>query len=270
MIRMLNGNGNGTSKKHRELQLLLDQGHELPRHVAIIMDGNGRWARRRGLPRAAGHREGVKSVRAVVEAAGELGIEYLTLYTFSKENWKRPVTEVSTLMKLLVSALRKEIDELMKNNVRLRAIGDINDLPEFARDELVQAIERTSHNTGLNLNLALSYGGRSEILAAVRELAYRVRNGELHPEDIDEEIFSGALYTRGIPDPDLLIRTSGEERISNFLLWQLAYTELYITRTLWPDFRKREFYTAIVDYLRRERRFGMISEQVQQMTEAEV
>ncbi|RMF59313.1 MAG: isoprenyl transferase [Calditrichaeota bacterium] len=256
--------GKRHSSKREELQALLDQGYELPRHVAIIMDGNGRWAKRRGLPRAAGHREGVKSVKAVVQAAGEVGIDVLTLYTFSKENWRRPVSEVSTLMKLLVSALRKEIDELMENNVRLSVIGDLYDLPDFARDEMLEGIQRTRHNTGLTLNLALSYGGRTEIVHAMKDIARRVAEGELFWEDIDEEIISQSLYTRNLPDPDLLIRTSGEQRISNFLLWQIAYAELYITRTLWPDFRKREFYEALISYMRRERRFGMVSEQLAQ------
>lgn len=245
-----------------ELQSLIEQGLSLPQHVAIIMDGNGRWAKNRSLPRAAGHREGVKSVREIVEAAGELGISYLTLYTFSKENWRRPMAEVSMLMKLLVSSLRSEIDELMKNNVRLLTIGDLADLPPFAREELQQGVERTSRNTGLTLSLALSYGSRAEIVAAAKEIARRVRDGELYLEDIDDECFSEALFTNQLPDPDLLIRTSGEQRISNFLLWQLAYTELYMTNTLWPAFRKEEFYKAIINFMRRERRFGMISEQV--------
>jgi undecaprenyl diphosphate synthase len=245
-----------------ELQSMVDQGYELPTHVAIIMDGNGRWAKQRAFPRAAGHREGVKSVRSIVEAAGELKIDFLTLYTFSKENWQRPAMEVSLLMKLLVSSLRSEIDELMENNVRLNTLGDLNDLPSFARDELIAGMERTRNNTGLKLNLALSYGGRSEILSAVKEVARKVRDGELYLEDIDDEIFSDSLYTKNIPDPDLLIRTSGEQRISNFLLWQMAYSEIYITRTFWPDFRKEEFYEALVSFMRRERRFGMVSEQL--------
>ena len=245
-----------------ELQSMVDQGYELPTHVAIIMDGNGRWAKQRALPRAAGHREGVKSVRSIVEAAGELKIDFLTLYTFSKENWQRPAMEVSLLMKLLVSSLRSEIDELMENNVRLNTLGDLNDLPSFAREELISGMERTRNNTGLKLNLALSYGGRSEILSAVKEVARKVRDGELYLEDIDDEIFSDSLYTKNIPDPDLLIRTSGEQRISNFLLWQLAYSEIYITRTFWPDFRKEEFYESLVSFMRRERRFGMVSEQL--------
>lgn len=249
---------------HEEaLQQLIEQGHEMPRHIAIIMDGNGRWAKRRTLPRAAGHREGVKSVRTIVEKAGKLGIGYLTLYTFSKENWRRPETEVSMLMKLLVSSLRKEIDDLMEKNVRLRTIGDMNDLPAEARDEMYTAEERTRFNTGLNLNLALSYSSRTEMVQAMQAIATRVRDGQLRIEDIDERTVSGALYTNEIPDPDLLIRTSGEQRISNFLLWQLAYSELYITRTLWPDFRAEALSEALINYLHRERRFGMTSEQIQ-------
>ncbi len=251
------------SSRLDELQRLLDRGHELPQHVAIIMDGNGRWAKRRALPRAAGHREGVKSVRSVVEAAGELGIEFLTLYTFSKENWQRPMDEVSLLMKLLVTSLKSEIDELAARNVHLNVLGDLDDLPRFARAELIEAMERTQHNTGLKLNLALSYGGRAEIVASVKDIARRVRDGELYLEDIDEYTIGDSLYTRNMPDPDLLIRTSGEQRISNFLLWQVAYAEIYLTRTLWPDFRKTEFYEALINYLRRERRFGMVSEQLQ-------
>ncbi len=246
-----------------ELDSLISQGYHLPEHVAIIMDGNGRWAKRRALPRAAGHREGVKSVRKIVEIAGNLKIEHLTLYTFSKENWRRPISEVNTLMKLLVSSIRKEIDELMEKNVRLRTIGDLNDLPPAARDEMLDATERTRHNTGLSLNLALSYGGRSEIVSAIKNIAERVCNGDLFINEIDDQVVADALYTREIPDPDLLIRTSGEQRISNFLLWQVAYSELYITQTAWPDFREEEFCKAIISYLRRERRFGMVSEQLQ-------
>lgn len=257
-----------STTKETELQNLLRHGYTLPEHVAIIMDGNGRWAKRRGLPRVAGHREGVKSVKEIVRAAGELGIQVLTLYTFSKENWKRPEDEVSTLMKLLVTALRNELDELATNNVRLSAIGDLNDLPVFARRELLESIERTSHNTGLTLNLALSYGSRAEIVQGVKKIAERVKSGELSLDDITEETFSDALYTRNLPDPDLLIRTSGEQRISNFLLWQLAYTEIYLTRTLWPSFRREQFCDALLSYMRRERRFGMISEQVNGKHEA--
>jgi undecaprenyl diphosphate synthase len=246
-----------------DLKEMLTQNHELPNHVAVIMDGNGRWATQRGLPRVAGHRAGVKSVRSIVETAGELGIGVLTLYTFSKENWQRPVNEVSTLMKLLASTLRREINELNQKNVRIRTIGDLDDLPQFAYEQVLEGIEKTKHNTGLILNLALSYGGRSEILKAVREIAEKVQDGELYLGDVDEEIFSDFLYSKNLPDPDLLIRTSGEQRISNFLLWQLAYTEIYLTPTLWPDFGKREFYDALIWYTKRERRFGRVSQQIQ-------
>jgi undecaprenyl diphosphate synthase len=245
------------------LKEMVTQNHELPNHVAVIMDGNGRWATRRGLPRVAGHRAGVKSVRAIVEAAGELGIGVLTLYTFSKENWQRPVNEVSTLMKLLASTLRKEINELHQKNVQIRTIGDLDDLPQFAYEQVVDGIEKTKHNTGLILNLALSYGGRSEIMKAVKQIAEKVRDGELYLGDIDEEIFSDFLYSKNLPDPDLLIRTSGEQRISNFLLWQLAYAEIYLTSTLWPDFGKNEFCDALIWYMKRERRFGRVSQQIQ-------
>lgn len=245
------------------LKELLTQNHGLPNHVAVIMDGNGRWATQRGLPRVAGHRAGVKSVRSLVETAGELGIGVLTLYTFSKENWQRPANEVSTLMKLLASTLGREINELNQKNVRIRTIGDLDDLPQFAYEQVLKGIEKTKHNTGLILNLALSYGGRSEILKAVREIAEKVRDGELYLGDVGEEIFSDFLYSKNLPDPDLLIRTSGEQRISNFLLWQLAYTEIYLTPTLWPDFGKKEFYDALIWYTKRERRFGRVSQQVQ-------
>jgi undecaprenyl diphosphate synthase len=247
-----------------ELEKLISSGAKLPNHVAIIMDGNGRWAKKRGLPRVAGHNEGIKSVRAVVEAAGDLGIKILTLYTFSKENWFRPKQEVSALMKLLISTLRKEIDELLEKNVQLKAIGNIEDLPEPAYQELFQGIERTKHNTGLVLNLALSYSGRQEIVDAVREISQKVKAGILQPEEIGEKVFAVHLHTYDLPDPDLLIRTSGESRISNFMLWQIAYTEIYVTKALWPDFRKDDFSEALLNYLTRERRFGRVSEQVVQ------
>ncbi len=250
------------SKKLSELEKILNQGGSLPKHVAIIMDGNGRWAKKRGLPRVAGHHEGVKSVRAVVEAAGDLGVKVLTLYTFSKENWYRPPKEVSTLMKLLVSTLRKEIDALEEKDVRLQAIGNLEDLPGPAHDELFRGIQRTKNNNGLILNLALSYSGRQEITELVREVAYKVKAGLLQPDEVDEHIITSHLNTRNLPDPDLLIRTSGEMRVSNFLLWQLAYTEIYCTKTYWPDFRKQEFYDALLNYLNRERRFGKVSEQI--------
>lgn len=231
----------------------------LPQHVAIIMDGNGRWARRRGLPRVAGHRAGIKAVREVVKGCGNLGIAYLTLYTFSVENWKRPAREVNALMRFLEETLRRETAELDKNNVRLRVIGRVDDLPAAVTNEIDKAIARLNGNTGLTLVLALSYAGRVEILDAVRSIAREVSRGNLGPEEIDDGVFTAFLYTEGMPDPDLLIRTSGEMRISNFLLWQIAYSELWITEILWPDFRRKHLYKAIMDYQERERRFGKIS-----------
>jgi undecaprenyl diphosphate synthase len=226
------------------------------------MDGNGRWANSRGLPRIAGHREGVRTVRKITEICGELDVQILTLYTFSSENWNRPQTEVSALMKLLVKSLRREVKDLMKNNVRFTVIGDINELESNVQNELLDSIQKTKNNTGLNLNLALSYGSRKEILFAVKQLAEKVSNGELDSKQIDEPLFSQMLYTRDIPDPDLLIRTGGEFRLSNFLLWQIAYTEIHVTDTFWPAFGKKELMTAIYEYQNRERRFGKISEQL--------
>ena len=233
-----------------------------PRHIAIIMDGNGRWAKQRGLPRVMGHREGIKSVREIIEACGELGVEVLTLYTFSTENWRRPKDEVSALMKLLLKTIQKEIGELIRNNVRLTVIGNLEHLPDAARKSMETAIEKTRSNTGLNLNLALSYGSREELVHAVKRIALQVANGELDPNDVSSQTIQNNLYTAGMPDPDLLIRTSGEFRISNFLLWQLAYTEIFITDVLWPDFRKPDLLKAIEDFQKRERRFGKVSEQV--------
>ena len=226
------------------------------------MDGNGRWANSRGLPRIAGHREGVRTVRKITEICDELDVQILTLYTFSSENWNRPQTEVSALMKLLVKSLRREVKDLMKNNVRFTVIGDINELESNVKNELLDSIQKTKNNTGLNLNLALSYGSRKEILFAVKQLAEKVSNGELDSKQIDEPLFSQMLYTRDIPDPDLLIRTGGEFRLSNFLLWQIAYTEIHVTDTFWPAFGKKELMTAIYEYQNRERRFGKISEQL--------
>jgi len=228
----------------------------LPRHVAVIMDGNGRWATRRGLPRVAGHREGVSTARAIVRAAGELGLPYLTLYAFSTENWSRPEDEVSTLMRLLEDSIAGELPELMARNVRLRVIGRGHGVPAGVRRGLDRVIEATRENTGLTLFMAFNYGGRDELVDAIRAIATRVARGELRPEAIDEAEVSGALYTAGAPDPDLLIRTSGEMRISNFLLWQIAYTELWITPTLWPDFRAVDLYRAIAEFQGRARRFG--------------
>lgn len=236
--------------------------HRLPRHVAIIMDGNGRWAKAQGKDRSFGHQEGVVSVRKIVEAATALGLPYLTLYTFSTENWNRPEEEVQALMSLLVAAIHRETPDLMKNNVRLMAIGDLSRLPDEARATLAECIEQTSVNTGTTVVLALSYSSRWEILEAIRQLAVEVAEKKITPDDITETVVSDHLTTRGIPDPDLLIRTGGEKRISNFLLWQLSYAELYFTDVYWPDFREEELYGAILYYQQRERRFGKTSEQL--------
>jgi len=234
----------------------------LPQHIAIIMDGNGRWARKKTLNRIKGHVKGVDAVREVITACREMGIKILTLYAFSVENWKRPREEVAALMGLLKDYLVKERDEMIRNNIRLRAVGRTEDLPPDVQAVLRETLQRTEHCDGMVLNLALSYGGRSEILHAVKEIVRDVQQGKIRPEEITFQRFSHHLWTRGIPDPDLLIRTSGEFRISNFLLWQVAYTELYVTETLWPDFNRKELTRAILDYQARERRFGMTSEQV--------
>jgi len=250
-----------TERDLKEQQRLKDGG-EIPRHLAIIMDGNGRWAKKRGMPRIAGHKEGVESVRDIVEASGQLGVRYLTLYAFSTENWKRPQEEVSLLMRLLLRALHDEADRLHRNNVKLRAIGDVSRLPAEVQSELLDGIRKTKENTGLTLVLALSYSGRWDLMGAVRTIAAEVRAGRLAPEQVTEQTIGRALSTDGIPDPDLLIRTSGEFRVSNFLLWQLAYSEIHITPKFWPDFRRGDLYAAIRDYQNRERRFGMVSEQL--------
>lgn len=234
----------------------------LPRHVAIIMDGNGRWAKQRNLDRSQGHIEGVNTVRKITEIASEIGIGYLTLYTFSTENWNRPREEVDALMNLIVVAIERETPDLIKNNVRLTMIGDMERMPQFARERLARCMDDTSHCTGLTLCLALSYSARWEIVEACRRVAAKVKNGEVDVAAIDDQLFADALSTHGIPDPDLLIRTAGDLRISNFLLWQIAYAELYFTDTFWPDFSKEEFCRAILDYQGRERRFGKTSEQV--------
>lgn len=235
---------------------------KLPLHVAIIMDGNGRWAKQKGEKRTFGHENGVKAVRDTVEAAAEIGVKYLTLYAFSTENWNRPKDEVDALMKLLVHVINEETKTLNKNGIRLQAIGDLKNLPEDCYRELQEAIENTQNNTHMTLVLALSYSSQWEILNAVKEIAKKVANKKLLPENINAEIFSTHLCTSNIPNPELMIRTSGEHRISNFLLWQLAYSELYFTDTLWPDFGKEDFYKAILDYQHRERRFGKTSEQL--------
>jgi undecaprenyl diphosphate synthase len=230
----------------------------VPRHVAVIMDGNGRWATSRGLPRAAGHGEGVKSLRSVVRAAGELGVQFLTIYAFSSENWQRPPHEVSTLMTLLERSIERELPELMERNVRFRAIGRPDGVPSRVAAGIRRLMDTTAGNTGLTLLMAFNYGGRDEMVDAVRALARQVQSGALRPEDIDEARVSRALYTDGVPDPDLLIRTSGEQRLSNFLLWQIAYTELWMTPTLWPDFGAREFCVAVAEFQQRNRRFGRV------------
>ena len=235
---------------------------KLPSHVAIIMDGNGRWAQQRGLDRIYGHNQGVTALREVIEAAAELGIKYLTLYAFSTENWDRPNEEVSALMGLMVQSLNKETDTLIKNNINLKAIGDVDRLADNVKEQLFETINMTSRGTGLNLVVALSYSSRWEILEAARKMSDDIINGKVDPKLIKEKDFEKYLNTYGIPDPELLIRTSGELRISNFLLWQLAYTELYFTDKLWPDFGKEDLYNAISDFQKRERRFGKTSEQV--------
>jgi undecaprenyl diphosphate synthase len=239
----------------------LKQSH-LPAHIAIIMDGNGRWAKKRSLPRIEGHRAGIRTVREIVRAAGSIGIGYMTMYTFSSENWNRPPGEVMGLMDLLSETLEKEVPELHKNHVRLKTIGATSALPRRSREALASAITETSSNDGLTLILALNYGGRDEILRAARKIAASVKTGLLDPEGITPEIIESALDTAGIPDPDLLIRTSGEYRLSNFLLWQLAYTELWVTDTMWPDFTESDFYNALESYAGRERRFGKTSQQI--------
>ncbi len=249
----------------KKLQDRLLQTGAVPKHIAIIMDGNGRWAKKRGLPRIAGHHEGVNSVRDIVEACGQLGVKFLTLYAFSTENWKRPKDEVSMLMRLLLKALRDERDRLHQNEVRLRAIGDIAALPQDVQDELLDGIEMMRHNSGLTLILALSYSGRWDLINALKRMHDEIKLGNIQKEDITEQLVSKYLSTREFPDPDLLIRTSGEFRISNFLLWQLAYSELFITDDFWPSFRRKHLYAAIADYQKRERRFGMVSEQVKKL-----
>ncbi len=235
---------------------------KLPRHIAVIMDGNGRWAKEHGMPRVFGHRNGVKAVRETTEACAELGVEYLTLYAFSTENWSRPQTEVNALMALLVETIKNEVKTLNKNSIRLKAIGDISKLPPKSYNALRSAMEDTSQNERMTLVLALNYSSRWEIVEAAKKLAEQAKAGELSPEDIDNDVFSNALATQGMPDPELLIRTSGETRISNYLLWQIAYTELYFTPVRWPDFRKEHLYEAILNFQQRERRFGKTSEQL--------
>ena len=246
----------------KKLRKQIEKHGDLPNHIAIIMDGNGRWAKSYRFKRIAGHKEGINSVREIVRVCGEIGVKHLTLYTFSSENWTRPKSEVSSIMNLLFSTIKKEIENLHKNNVRLSAIGELDDLPNKSYKEIMEGINKTKDNTGLNLILALSYGSRQELLMAVRRIVDRFKEKEINIKDISENMISKELYTSKIPDPDLLIRTGGENRISNFLLWQSAYTEFYMTDIHWPDFREKELLDSIIDYQMRQRRFGKISEQI--------
>jgi len=244
------------------LQAQLKKSGEIPAHIAIIMDGNGRWAKSRGLPRFAGHSEGVESVRDIVEAASQLGVKFLTLYTFSTENWKRPLEEVSILMRLLLKNLKERVDELDENDIKLTCIGDMNSLPQEVQEQLAADIERTKNNKQMTLNLALSYSGRWELLEAFKSINRSIQQKELLIEEISEETISNHLTTKNIPDPDLIIRTSGEFRLSNFLIWQTAYSEYVISNVFWPEFRRGKLYDAISDFQKRERRFGKVSEQI--------
>jgi len=239
-------------------------GH-IPKHIAIIMDGNGRWAKERSLPRIAGHKEGINSVREITRVCGEIGVRHLTLYTFSTENWKRPSSEVSALMHLLLKTIKEEIKELHRKEVRFTIIGDLNTIPSKTARGLLDGVKVTENNTGLNLNLALNYGSRQEIINAIKILALKVQSGDLAPNDIDIDSLGNFLYTSNMPDPDLLIRTSGEHRLSNFLLWQIAYTEIIMTDLFWPDFREKQLINAIIDFQSRERRFGNVSQKIKNL-----
>lgn len=250
------------SQSDGKLQEQLKNSGAIPQHIAIIMDGNGRWARKRGLPRVAGHKRGVETVRDIVEACAQLGVKFLTLYTFSTENWKRPKAEVSTLMRLLLRSLKERADELNENDIKLATIGDVKAFPPTVQKRLWEDIERTKNNKRMTLNLALSYSGRWELLEAIKSISRMVQEGKLHVDEITEQHISNFLTTRNIPDPDLLIRTSGEFRVSNFLLWQIAYTEFFITDVYWPDFKRKHLYDAIKNFQGRERRYGKISEQI--------
>jgi undecaprenyl diphosphate synthase len=246
----------------KELELYIKNHPNRPAHIGIIMDGNGRWAQKKGLPRIAGHNRGIDSVHEIVETCGELGIKVLTLYTFSIENWKRPRWEVSALMDLMVRTVRRELQELIEKNVKITIIGHLQDLPNVTRISMQEAVEKTKNNSGLILNLAISYGGRSEIKDAVVKISKKVIAGEILPEEISENLIQNHLHTADLPDPDLIIRTSGEFRVSNFLLWQIAYSEIYVTEKHWPDFKKPDLLLALESYLKRERRFGMVSDQL--------
>lgn len=262
MRRFLSSEPYQQTQDDKRVQQELRARGKLPRHIAVIMDGNGRWAEERGLPRAAGHQAGIASLRDVTRAARELGLGFLTVYAFSTENWKRPKREVSMLFRLLVKMLRDELREMLENGVRLNAIGQLTSLPKLVQQELFDSIERTSQNKGLTLTLALSYSGRWDLVRAMQAIALDVRSGKISPEDISEETVRAALTTATIPEPDLLVRTSGEMRLSNFLLWELAYAEIHVTKTFWPDFRREHLYDAIRDYQSRERRFGLTGEQL--------
>ncbi|PKA83291.1 undecaprenyl diphosphate synthase [Ulvibacter sp. MAR_2010_11] len=246
-----------------KLQDQIDK-NKLPKHLAVIMDGNGRWAKQKGLFRTMGHENGTKAVKEIVEACGEIGIPYLTLYAFSTENWNRPKMEVELLMKLLVASLKKEMKSLQDNDIKLNAIGNLQALPKRAHKELLDVIKKTENNSKMTLTLALSYGSREELTKTIQEISHKVKNNLISPENIDETVINNHLYTQNLPDVDLLIRTSGEQRISNFLLWQIAYAELYFTETLWPDYTKNHLFEAILNYQNRERRFGKTSEQLEQ------
>jgi len=257
------------TQSDKQLQEQLKKSGDIPVHIAIIMDGNGRWAKQRGLPRVAGHRKGVETVREIVEACAEIGVRYLTLYTFSTENWKRPKDEVSTLMRLLLKSLKDRVDELNDNDIKLTCIGDITSLPTQVQKQLYDDIERTRSNSRMTLNLALSYSGRWELLEAIKNLSREVLEEKIKPEEITEKHISNYLTTKDMPDPDLLIRTSGEFRVSNFLLWQIAYTEFVVTDVYWPAFSKEHLYQAIGEYQKRERRFGKVSEQIKKNSEGQ-
>lgn len=254
---------NSDARTDERLQEELKASGAIPSHIAIIMDGNGRWARKRGLPRVAGHKKGVDTVREIVEVCAELGVKYLTLYTFSTENWNRPKDEVSTLMRLLLNSLKARLDELNENDIKLTSIGDLSSLPVEVQEQLKKDIEKTKNNKRMTLNLALSYSGRWELINAVKSISRQVLKNELRPENIDEKIISDNLTTRSLPDPELIIRTSGEFRLSNFLLWQIAYSEFVILDVFWPDFTRNHLYNSIKVYQNRERRFGKVSEQIQ-------
>ncbi len=258
------------SDSEKEIHTQIVDSGKLPKHIAIIMDGNGRWAQNKSLQRISGHKQGIESVRDIVKASSNLGVKYLTLYAFSIENWSRPSAEVNGLMTLLEQYLKNEVDELHKNNVRLHTIGKTNSLPKKVQKLLIESIEKTKENDGLNLVLALSYGGRWDIVRTMQIIAMDVRRGKLSPEDISEDLITKRLQTADFPEPDLMIRTSGEHRISNFLLWEMAYTELYIVEKLWPEFKKNDLYEALLNYTSRERRFGLTSTQINKIDNLEI